>query len=121
MKKFVYVIAVPLAAYVAAYVLLRAVSYIHVIGSVGLGGNGYQVECYWLHTTGKPRLYTAGTAALYLFWPCWQIECGMMRSSANKSVETNHRSAGPFQDGLEFKSTSCAPPFRSAAVAHLNR
>jgi hypothetical protein len=95
-KKIVCAMAVLLAAYVASYVVLRAVNYIHVIGGVGLGGNGYQVECCWLDSNGKPRFYTVGTVVLHFFWPCWQIECEMkMRSSANKITGPN--AVGPRQ------------------------
>jgi ankyrin repeat protein len=40
---------------------------------------------------------------------------------SNKSVETNRRPASPFNAGRQFDSVSCAPPFLSAAVAHLWR
>jgi len=39
--------------------------------------------------------------------------------TANQSVETNRRPASPFDAGQQFGSASCAPPFLSAAVAHL--
>jgi hypothetical protein len=39
----------------------------------------------------------------------------------NNSVETNRRPASPLSAGREFGSTSCAPPFLSAAVGHLSR
>ena len=91
--RLVYSMIILLAVYAALYVFLRAVKYIHVIGGVGLGGNGYQVEsywldskprfyapgeavlngyqveCYWLDSAGKPRFYTPGKAVLYVFWP----------------------------------------------------
>jgi hypothetical protein len=38
-----------------------------------------------------------------------------------KSVETNRRPASPFHAVRPFESASCAPPFLSAAVAHLYR
>jgi hypothetical protein len=44
-----------------------------------------------------------------------------MGRSANKSVETNRRPASPLKAGRQFESASCAPPFPSAAVAHLQR
>jgi hypothetical protein len=41
--------------------------------------------------------------------------------SANQSVETNRRPASPVDAGRQFESAPCAPPFLSAAVAHLFR
>ena len=49
-------------------------------------------------------------------------EDSMMRTTPpNKSVETNRRLASPFNAWRQFDSASCAPPFLSAAVAHLWR
>jgi hypothetical protein len=42
-------------------------------------------------------------------------------NGANKSVETNRRPASPLNAGPQFGRTSYAPPFLSAAVAHLWR
>jgi hypothetical protein len=55
---------------------------------------------------------------------CFRHMCASLviqRGGANKSVETNRRPASPFSARLQFKSPSCAPPFVSAAVAHLCR
>lgn len=40
---------------------------------------------------------------------------------ANKTGRANRRPASPFEAGREFGRASCAPPFLSAAVAHLGR
>ena len=42
-------------------------------------------------------------------------------TTPNNSVETNRRPALPFAVGRQFWSASWAPPFLSAAVAHLCR
>ena len=39
----------------------------------------------------------------------------------NKIGRANRRSTSPFNAGRQFESASCAPPFLSAAVAHLRR
>ena len=39
----------------------------------------------------------------------------------NQSVETNGRPMLPFDIGRRFRGPSCAPPWLSAAVAHLCR
>jgi hypothetical protein len=45
----------------------------------------------------------------------------MKTTLANKSVETNRRPPFPFNAGRQFESDLRAPPFLSAAVAHLFR
>ena len=42
-------------------------------------------------------------------------------TTANKTVETNRRPALPLNAGPQFECAACAPPFLSAAVAHLCR
>ena len=44
----------------------------------------------------------------------------MELTGANKSVETNRRPASALNGWRQFESASCAPPFVSAAVAHLS-
>jgi hypothetical protein len=48
-------------------------------------------------------------------------ESASMNQSPNNSVEANRRPAAPLDIGRQVGSSSCAPPFLSAAVAHLWR
>lgn len=118
--------AVLVAAYVASYLLLRAVDFIHVTGGIGLGGNGHQMECYWLDRTGKVRFSNVGEVVSYLFQPCWQIEC-MMKSkhktqpSANEAPAPNRRLCSAPSGLLNFEYRFCAPPPSPVAVGEARR
>jgi hypothetical protein len=96
MKKFVCLTTLLLAVYLLSYVLLTGANYIHITGGVGLGGNGYQIEGYWIDSTGKPMFYTAGKAVLYLFRPCWEVECMIKRQHRiQSSAKALHRMTAP--------------------------
>ena len=110
MKKLSYVKMLVLAVYVALYALLRAVNYIHIIGGVGLGGTGFQIECYWPESSGKPRFYTFGQVVLFVFRPCWKIEC-MMRRQQKVHSSTN-KITGPNTGGPRQFPIPMPPPAR---------
>ena len=73
-----------------------------------LGVSLLQLQLVWLLFAG---FTWAATILLY------RLIC--RRPPANKSVEPNRRPAAPVGAGQQFDGSSCEPPFRSAAVAHL--
>jgi len=68
-------------------------------------------------------LWRASSFLLPTFTRCTGSSVSLMRSPKrhNQSVETNRRPASPLDAGRQFTCAVCAPPFLSAAVAHLCR
>ena len=54
-------------------------------------------------------------------WAVRRFLKGSCPKPPNQSVEPNRRPASPLDTGRQSESASCAPPSRSAAVAHLWR
>jgi hypothetical protein len=84
----------------------------------GLPNGGTEMRAYSLK--GEERIVWCSTARI-LNSKRSAMNTGINLNWPNNSVETNRRPASLIDAGRQFGIASCAPPFLSAAVAHLWR